>query len=308
MRVQKVNFKTLSKVNNNGRTYKDFSLKNLTTFKIGGNCDYYLEIHTLENFIKIMDYLRNTTTKFFVLGNGSNILISDKGFQGVVLRLKGDFDRIESREEFVEVGSGVLLPKLYSYTLEHFLSGMEEGGLIPATIGGAIYMNAQTGSYVTSNLVEFVVAYNCQTGKIDYLKNEECEFSHKKSIFQNGNYIILRAGLKFERGNKKDISEKHHNALVYRKNNHPIEFPSAGCVFKKFNDLNISKMLDDLGIKGRRIGGAYVSEKHANFVLSDNASASDVLKLIKEIEQKFYEKYNLNLQREIILLGDFDET
>ena len=306
MKVQKINFKKLSSLNKHGVTLKDYSLKSLTTFKIGGLCDYYLEICTLEDFIKVFDYLNTIDIKIFVLGNGSNLLVSDNGFRGVVIRLKGDFDRIESKDDCVEVGSGVLLPRLYSYLKDHSLSGLEEGGLIPASVGGAIYMNAQTGNYLTSNFVEFVVAYNYH--KIIYLKKEDCEFGHKKSIFQNDKFIILRAGLKFNFEDKEKIEKRHHDAYVYRKDNHPIEYPSAGCVFKKINDLNISKMLDNLGIKGKKIGGAYVSNKHANFILSDNAKAKDVYDLIKEIEKEFYNTYKFELQREIILLGEFDET
>ena len=306
MKEQKIQLKTLLKLNKHGVTYKDFSLKNETTFKIGGKCDYFVEIHTVEDFIKVMLYLKERNASIFVLGNGSNILISDKGYRGVVIRLKGDFDRIDSRDEYLEVGSGVLLPKLYAYTLNHSLSGLEEGGLIPATVGGAVYMNAQTGSFLASNLVEYVVAYDYS--KIVYLKNADCEFGHKKSIFQKGNYIILRVGLKLVRAPKEDIATKHHNAYIYRKENHPIEFPSAGCVFKKIDNKNISKMLDDMGIKGKKIGGALVSPKHANFVISENASSDEVYKLIKSIEKEFYEKYNFNLQREIILVGEFDET
>lgn len=306
MRVQKLNFRKLQKLNKKGVTLKDYSLKNLTTFKLGGKCDYYLEIHTLENFIKVFDYLNNVNISVFVLGNGSNILISDNGFRGVIVKLKGDFARIESRGEYVEVGGGVLLPKLYSYALSNNLSGLEEGGLIPATIGGAVYMNAQTGTFLTANLVEYVVAYNYD--KIIYLRNEDCKFSNKHSVFQEDNYIILRIGLKLHFSNQKEIEDKHHLAYVYRKENHPIEFPSAGCVFKKVNNLNVSKMLDDLGIKGKRIGGAYVSPKHANFILNDNGCAMDVYKLIKYIEKEFYEKYKINLEREIILLGEFDEN
>ena len=131
MKVQKINVKRMAKLNNKGITFKDYSLNNLTTFKIGGKCDYFLEINTLENFIKVTDYLSDKDVKIFVLGNGSNLLVSDKGFRGIVIRLKGDFDRIDSKDEYVECGAGVLLPKLYSYTIGHELSGLEEGGLIP---------------------------------------------------------------------------------------------------------------------------------------------------------------------------------
>lgn len=305
MKVQNLHLKTLRKLNSKGVVVKNHPLSKLTTFKIGGNAKYYLEINTLENFIKVINYLKEKEANIFVLGNGSNILISDKGFDGVVIKLKGDFEVIESRDNYLEVGGGVLLPRIYSYALERSLSGMEEGGLIPATIGGAVYMNAQTGEYVTANLVDYVVAFD--GSKIAYFTNENCQFGHKKSVFQNGDYVILRVGLKLTPKNKEEIAEKREKALNYRKDNHPIEFPSAGCVYKKTNDLNISKMLDDLGIKGRKIGGAYVSEKHANFILSDNANSSDVYKLMKDIERDFEEKYKFPLSREIILVGDFDE-
>lgn len=306
MRVRKLSISNLNKLNNKGVVSKDVFLKNLTTFKIGGKIKCYLEICTLENFIKVMEYLKSCQKLPFILGNGSNILPSDNGFDGVVIKLKGDFDRISHKDDFIEVGAGVLLSRLYSYALENELSGLEEGACIPATVGGAVFMNCSAGDFEIGELVEYVVAYNYD--KIIYLKKEDCKFSYRHSVFQEGKYVILRVGLKLQKDDKKNIIDKHSKALQKRKNTQPLEFPSAGCVFKRINNLNVSKMLDDMGAKGISVGGAIVSDKHANFIISKNATAKDVKALIDLIKKRFNEYFGVELIEEIIYLGDFDET
>lgn len=306
MRVRKLSISKLSKLNNKGVVRVDVYLKNLTTFKVGGKVKYYIEICTLENFIKVMEYLKTCNIQVFILGNGSNILSSDKGFDGLIIKLKGDFDRISHKDNFMEVGCGVLLSKAYSYAVNNELAGLEEGGCIPASIGGAIYMNCSAGDFEMGSLVEYVIAYNYD--KILYLRRDECKFSYRHSIFQEGKYIILRVGLRLQKDDKQSIIDRYSTSLQKRKNSQPLEYPSAGCVFKRIDNLNISKMLDDMGIKGLNIGGAVVSDKHANFIISKNATASDIKKLIDIIKDKFYKKYNIELKEEIIYLGDFDET
>lgn len=302
-----VSFKKLKKLNDKGKCEKNVSFKNLTTFKIGGLAKFFLQINTIENFIKVMDYINAKKLDYFIIGNGSNILASDKGYKGILIKLGGDFDRIEHFENILECGSGVMLGGVLSKARKLCLSGLEDCVGIPATIGGATYMNAGAYNFEMSKVIESVVAY--VDGKINYFKKEDCKFGYRKSIFQDNNAIILRVRLKLENGDKKLIDERCKFIIEKRKNSQPLEFPSAGSIFKRMDNLVVSASLDECGIKGLTIGGAEVSNKHANFIINKvNATSSDVIKLINVIKEKFEERYKEKLQLEIRLIGEFDET
>lgn len=307
MEVSRISFGHLKKLNFNGESYKHYSLKKLTTFKIGGNARYYLKICTIENFLKVMLYLKEKNYPFFVIGNGSNILASDSGYDGVIIKLGGDFDKVLVKDDRMECGAGVMLSKAYTFARDSSLSGLECSVGIPATIGGAVCMNASAYDFKMSRLVDYVVAFNGE--KITYLKNTDCKFGYRESIFQHENLIILRVGLILEKSNREDIERVFKETLVKRKSTQPQGYGNAGCIFRRENGINVSKMLDDMGVKGRQIGGGQVSQVHANFILNyDNATSSDIIQLIKNIQLEFEKKYNIKLHTEIKFLGDFNET
>lgn len=306
MKEQKLSLAKLKKSNHNGISVKNKPLKNLNTFKIGGVAKFYIEIHTLENFIKVVDYLNKRNANYVVLGNGSNVLIADNGFDGVVLKFRGDFDRITMLEDdLIEFGCGVSLAKAYAILKEDNLSGLECSVGIPATIGGATYMNASSYDFEMSKIVEYVVAY--VDGRITYFTNEQCGFGYRTSTFQKNKAIILRVGLRLKNKARQEIEKVYIETLEKRKETQPLQYPSAGCVFKRVYGLNISKMLDDAGFKGKTIGGAKVSEKHANFIVNfNNATSQDVYELIKYIKFEFEKIYNIKLDCEIKFLGRFE--
>lgn len=306
MKEQKLSLAKLKKLNHNGFSLKNKPLKNLNTFKIGGVAKYYIEIHTLENFIKVMQYLNSCNVNFFIIGNGSNVLISDKGFDGVVVKFRGDFDRVTMLEDdLIEFGCGVSLSKAYIILKEHDLSGLECSVGIPASIGGATYMNASAYDFEMSKIVEYVVAY--VDGRITYFTNEQCGFGYRTSIFQSNQAIILRVGLRLKTKERQEIDKVYLETLAKRKQTQPLNYPSAGCVFKRIDGLNISKMLDDAGFKGRTKGGARVSEKHANFIVNfKDATSQDVYELIKYVKIEFEKIYNIKLDCEIKFLGRFE--
>ena len=307
MKVNKISFRHLKKLNRNGETYKDYSLKNCNTFKVGGKCDYFLKICTLENFIQVMQYLNSKSIRPFVLGNGSNLLISDTGYRGVIITFAGDFKRIETNETMIECGAGVSLGLAYATAKNLSLKGLECSAGIPASIGGATLMNAGANEFEMSKLVDYVVAY--VDGKIDYFRNAECGFSYRNSVFKENNAIILRVAMQLQKGDKTEIENMYINTLNKRKEKQPLEYGSAGCVFKNQDNILVGKMLDEDGYKGKMIGGAMVSHKHANFIINhSNATASDIYKLIKTIQEEFYQKHKINLECEIKFLGEFDET
>lgn len=298
MRVQRLNKNKLIKLNKHGITQFNKDLKNYNTFRISGKAKIYVEINTIENFIDIMGYLLDVREKIFVLGGGSNILMCPY-FDGAVIKLVGDLARIEIIDNIIEMGAGVTLSQALQFSIENGLKGLEESIGIPGTIGGATYMNASCYGFEMSRLIKYVSAYDTGTRKITYYPYDKCNFGYRKSIFQNGRLIILRVGLSMEKADKDILKSMAKDTITKRTNSQPKGY-SAGSVFKKIDNLNVSKMLDDMGIKGKRVGGANVSTKHANFILNDgNATSEDVKRLIEEIRTEFNQKYNLLLQTEI---------
>lgn len=297
MRVQKISKKLLQKLNRRGKCEFNKDLIGLNTYRISAKSSIYLEINTIENLIDTVDYLYKLHLPIFILGGGSNVLVDD--YSGAVIKLGGDFCYIEEIDDIIEMGSAVQLSKAYKFSLEHSLGGFEESVGIPGTIGGAVYMNAGCYGFEMSKLVEYVVAYNIETGKITYFSKYNCLFGYRDSVFKCNKYIILRVGLRLHLLDGDTISQICQDTLSKRNSTQPKGL-SAGCVFKKIDGLNISKMLDDMGIKGKRVNDAIVSQKHANFIMNKgNATSEDIKKLIEEIKIEFKKTYNIDLQVEI---------
>jgi UDP-N-acetylmuramate dehydrogenase len=303
----KISIQKLKKLNYNGKVLEDIDLSQYSTFKCGGKGKILLEICTLENFIGVMMYLQELKSDYFILGAGSNILVSDKGYDGVILKLDGDFKRIiPYNDGVVECGAGVKLSQAFAYARKHSLGGLEDSVGIPATIGGAVFMNASAYNFRMSNVVKYVVAY--VDGKITYFDNSECGFGYRKSVFQHNQSVILRVGLELKTKSQKEIDVRFKEVVDKRFKSQPIEYPSAGCVFKRREDIEVSRMIDEYGLKGLTFGGAKVSEKHANFIINFNdALAQDVYELIEIVKKRFYAKSGILLETEIIFLGEFDE-
>lgn len=298
MKVQRLNKNKLIKLNKYGITQFNKDMKNYNTFRISCTAKIYLEINTIENFIDVIGYLLDVREKIFVLGGGSNILVCPY-FDGAIIKLAGDLAKIEIIDDIIEMGAGVALSQAWQFAIENELSGLEESIGIPGTIGGATYMNASCYGFEMSRLIKYVSAYNTNTRKITYYPCDKCDFGYRKSIFQSGKLIILRVGMTMKKLDKASLEYKAKDAITRRIKSQP-KGCSAGSVFKKIDNLNVSKMLDDMGITGKRVGGAFVSSKHANFILNDgNATNEDVKKLIEEIRLEFKDKYNLLLQTEI---------
>lgn len=302
-----VSFSKLKKLNAKGNSYRNMKLNGFTTLNVGGRANYFLEIATLENFLKVMFYLEEKGVKVFVLGAGSKILVSDKGFDGVVVKLVGDFARIEELDKnIIECGAGVLLASAFAKTKELGLSGFQQSVGIPATIGGAVYMNASAYDFEMSKLIKYVVAF--VDGKLQYFSKDDCQFGYRKSVFQTNHAIILRVGLNLESQDREQLMTEYRNILMKRNNSQPIQNRSAGSVFKRQEGIVVSKVLDECGLKGLKVGGAEVSDKHANFIINkENATAQDIYDLIQVCKKNVRDKAGLNLEEEIIFLGEFDE-
>ena len=284
----------------------DVPMKNYTSFKIGGKAEKFLKIKNEEELKNAIKYARENNLKITIIGNGSNLLVLDSGIKGLVLKIEIDELKIEKKENYVEVtvGSGYKTMALGAKLMNEGITGFEELSGIPGTIGGAIFMNA--GAY-GKEIKDINISTKCMDydGNIFILQNKEQEFEYRSSIFKNGKYIILETKLKLEDGKKEEIKNKINEFLSSRKEKQPLEYPSAGSTFKRQEGVITAKLIDECGLKGVKIGGAMVSTKHAGFIVNySNATAKDVLNLIKYVKEKIYEKYGIKIEEEIRIVGE----
>ena len=307
---------------------RDISLKEFTTFKIGGKARYFLEAKKREDLISVLKLAKKFKIPFFILGGGSNILVSDRGFNGLIVKMKNT--KYEVKDGLIFCEAGAPLSSLVSMAAKNNLTGLEWAAGIPGTIGGAIYGNAGAfGSSIGEIVkeVEVLKIKNCKF-ELTKLKNKDCQFSYRGSIFKkNPNLIILSAKLKLKKGEKNKIEEKMKKCLDYRRSTQPLNFPSAGSIFKnftphrnaiygagpalkvvlkKFNKKEIpaAYLIEKCGLKGKRVGNVKISEKHANFIINlGNGKAKDVKKLINLTKKKVKEKFGIELKEEIQYLG-----
>ena len=272
-----------------------------TSFKIGGPAEIFVKINNVEKLKLIIKSSKQAEVPITVVGNGSNLLVSDDGIRGIVLKI--EFDKIEIEESGkLKVGSGVKLAFLAQKCLKEKLKGFEFASGIPGTIGGAIRMNAGAHG---SEMKDIVKKITCMTrdGKIQVISNEEAKFEYRNSIFSQNDYIILEAEIQLRKGNPEEIRSKMDEYATYRKEKQPIEYPSAGSTFKRGNDFITAKLIDECGLKGYQIGGAQVSEKHAGFIINKgNATAEDVKQLMKYVEEQVYNKFGKKIEAEIEII------
>ena len=277
---------------------KDISLSTLTTYKTGGIAKLVVSPNNINNLKQMLKLIHKYNIKYFILGKGSNTLFSDKEFNGVIIKLdKLNNFKIQQTEIYVE--SGMILSKLVQASVKNELTGLEFAIGIPGTIGGAIYMNAGAYGNNMSNIVKSVIVLN-EKFQIKEIPLEELKFDYRYSIFQdNKNLICVAANIKLEHGNHDEIASKIKENLLKRKNSQPLEYPSAGSVFRNPEGNYAGKIIEELGLKGKNIGGAEISTKHANFIINkNNASSSDILNLIKLVQKEVKDKYKIDLKLE----------
>lgn len=283
----------------------DEPLKNHTTFGIGGSCIALIEPREVEDIIEAIKICRENNIKFFVIGNGSNLLVSDEGYNGVIIKLKKEFSTIKVEGEYVIAKSGAKLSEVFDVILENSLAGFEFASGIPGTIGGAIYMNAGAYGGEMKDIVETVEVLDMDTFEVKELKNEELEFSYRNSIIQNKNYIVLAIKLKLQKGNKEEIKAIYEDLREKRNSKQPLNFGSAGSTFKRPQGHFASKLIEDSGLKGYHINDAWVSEKHSGFVVNKgNASCKEILELIDHVKNVVFEKFGVKLEMEVKILKD----
>ena len=280
-------------------------MKNHTSFKIGGPAEFYIKITSVEELQKILEFAKKENIKLTILGNGSNVLVSDSGIKGIVIRTNLKEIKIETKDQDkveITVDDATPIGLLAQKLLKEEITGFEEISGIPGTIGGAILMNAGAHGKEMKDIVTEITAID-YNGKIHKFTNKQAEFTYRHSKFSDGKYIILQAKMILEKGNTKDIKAKMDEYAQFRKEKQPIEYPSAGSTFKRGTDFITAKLIDEAGLKGYTIGGAKVSEKHAGFIINTgNATAQDVLDLAKYVTDKVYEKFGKKIEFEIKVL------
>jgi len=343
---------------------RNASLKDLTSFHIGGPADYLCEVQNIEDIKEVLRIARENSVPFFVLGGGTNMLISDGGFHGVVIKPKFDF--IENSPGGVKVGAGVLMNDLLDFCSREGLSGLEWAGGLPGTLGGAIRGNAGCFGGEIKDAVQEVMSFDTEGGKIVRRNNKECEFAYRNSVFKSsggplpsrlglrshsgeggsglrhreggppprrsglrhrkgGREIILEAVLRLEKGNRGAIAKAIEEKMAYRTSRYPLEYPSAGSMFKNvdikaapratvefakakikndpFPVIPVAYLISEAGLKGRMVGGAVVSTKHPNFIVNTGqATAEDVRDLIKIVKREVARRFGVELEEEISIL------
>ncbi len=276
-----------------------------TTFRVGGAAKCLIKINNKEQLKKLVPYLQITGQKYFILGNGSNLLVGDRGYSGIVVKLDDGNGSITVEGERMKVSAGTLLGKAAMEAKENSLTGMEFASGIPGTIGGAIVMNAGAYGGEMKQIVESVEVMN-REGEILVLDNDTMEFGYRTSVIKSRPFVILETVLALKKGDKEEIGAKMEDLVKQRREKQPLEYASAGSTFKRPEGYFAGKLIMDAGLRGFSIGGARVSEKHCGFVInSGNATAADIREVIEEVQQCVKAKFGVALEREVIYLGDF---
>ena len=294
-----------SKLNKENLYYNEPMAKH-TSFKIGGPADVFIKVDNIEELKETLDLSKQNQIPLTIIGNGSNLLVTDKGIRGITakLNLKDIEIKNENNKQIIKVEAGVPVGLLAQKLLKEEITGFEELSGIPGTIGGAVIMNAGAHGKELKDILKKVTAMD-YNGNIHEFTNEECLFSYRNSRFQKEKYIILQATLELEKGNSTEIKEKMDEYMQFRKEKQPIEYPNAGSTFKRGEDFVTAKLIDEAGLKGYKVGGAQVSEKHAGFIVNvDNATAKDVIELTDYIKEKIEEKFGKKINLEIQIIGE----
>ncbi len=287
-----------------GKILFDEPMKNHTSFKIGGPADVLIIPEREEEIVNAIRFCRENQIKYFIMGNGSNLLVKDTGIRGAVIKVANGFDRIEVIGERVICQSGALLSKVAKYALKHSLTGFEFASGIPGTIGGAIAMNAGAYGGEMKDVVSKVKAID-RNNNIVELTNADMNFRYRGSLVSDENLIVLGVELNLQKGDYSSIEAKMKDLTERRVSKQPLEYPSAGSTFKRPEGYFAGKLIEDAGLRGVRYGDAQVSEKHCGFVINvGEATFEHVITLIRMIQKVVYDKFNVKLEPEVKIIGD----
>lgn len=276
-----------------------------TTFRIGGEAACFIRISSEEQLRKLIPYFENVGVEYFVLGKGSNLLVGDKGYPGVILQISDACQQIEAEENRLQVQAGAALSKVALFAMERGLEGLEFAAGIPGTVGGGVVMNAGAYGGEMKQVVESVRVLSSE-GEILTLDNDTMEFGYRTSIIRNRNFTVLSVTFRLREGNIEEIRARIEDFQKRRMEKQPLNYPSAGSTFKRPEGYFAGKLIMDAGLRGFQIGDARVSDKHCGFVVNvGKATARDVTDVIEEVQEKVRERFGVSLEREVIYLGKF---
>ena len=291
------------------RIQKNIPLAKYTTFRIGGPAKYFFEAKSKEDLIKAIRFARSKGLAFFVLGGGSNLLVADEGYNGIAIKIKNQKLKIKNKNKkvkIIEAEAGTELGTLVKLAAENSLTGLEWAAGIPgATLGGTIHNNAGAFKISIADIVKTVEVFDTADSKIRNLDVKKCNFGYKQTIFkQQKNLIILSCIIQLKKSTKEAVKEQINYVLNYREKNHPMNFFSAGCIFENPLKIRAAELIQKCGLKGKKIGDAQISEKHANFIVNlGSASSKDVLELINLAKEKVKDKFGIELKKEIQVIN-----
>ena len=287
------------------RISENVLLKDYTTFKVGGPASIMIKVNTVKELCDIIAYINKCQSPYMIIGNGSNLLVSDEGYSGIVLKLEGDFTKVETKENVISAGAGTLLVNVCKEALNNSLTGLEFAYGIPGTVGGAIVMNAGAFDGDMSMVVTGVEAVT-KEGEPIYVAPHSLRFGYRKSEVRKTGLTVTKVEFTLKKGEQKEIEDKMNELKNRRVEKQPLEYPSAGSTFKRPEGNFAGKLISEAGLSGERIGGACVSTKHNGFIINDaGATAKDINDLIELVKERVYDNSNDKLEPEVIKIGKF---
>ncbi len=288
-----------------GEVKKDEPMSAHTTFRVGGKADYFIVPGDQSELTRLIRYLNRAEREYYVIGNGSNLLVGDKGFRGSIVMLYDNYSGIEVNGDRITAMSGASLSAIAKEALENSLTGFEFAAGIPGTAGGAVIMNAGAFDSEMSAVVEYaeVVAPD---GELVRFSNEELQFGYRKSALQGSRYTVSSVSYVLSPGNREEIRAKMDELSERRREKQPLEYPSAGSTFKRPEGYFAGKLIMEAGLRGYAVGGAKVSEKHCGFVINYNhATASDIMDVMNDVRSRIRERFSVELEPEVRIIGEF---
>lgn len=287
--------------------FVDEQMKCHTTFRVGGPADFFVKPQNERQLAGVIRYLDEYKIPFFILGNGSNLLVSDSGYRGVIIDLSEGFDDISVSGNFIFTQAGAMLSRVSAFARDNSLTGMEFASGIPGSIGGAVFMNAGAYGGEMKDIVDTVTVMD-YSGNIFVLKNSDMDFGYRHSVVEEKKLIVLSTVLRLSKGDRSVITGRMKELGESRISKQPLEYPSAGSTFKRPEGYFAGKLIMDAGLRGKSIGGAQVAEKHCGFIINKGgATAKDIAQLIRYVQNEVQCMFGVSIEPEVRFLGDFTE-
>ena len=287
------------------KIYVNEKMEKHTTFRIGGPADYFVMPSDVTDVKAVIELCEQEKAPYYVVGNGSNLLVGDKGFRGVIIQIASNMNQLQADGEVITAQAGCSLAQIAGKALDEELAGFEFAAGIPGTLGGAVRMNAGAYGGEIKDVLESAVVLT-KEGKVMELSANEMEFGYRTSIIERTGWTILGGKIRLHKGKREEIKAVMDDLRERRVSKQPLEYPSAGSTFKRPKGYFAGKLIQDAGLRGFRVGGACVSEKHSGFVINiDHATADDVVSLMEQVDEKVRAQFGVGLEPEVRQIGEF---